>query len=71
MTALNLQMIANAGGTVIVSASNYTALNLQTIANAGKAKGANLIVKDANKLTALNCQTIASANPGHVTFDFT
>lgn len=71
MTALNLQMIASAGGTVEVNAANYTALNLQMIANAGKNKGAELIVKNANKLTALNCQMIASANPGHVHFDFT
>lgn len=71
LTASNLQLIVGAGGSVIVSATNYTATNLQLIANAGKAKGTNLIIKDANKLTASNCQLIATANPGHVYFDFT
>ena len=71
MTVLNLQSIASYGGSVIVSAANYSVLNLQSIAMTGKAKGVDLIIKDANKLTVLNCHTIASANPGYVTFDFT
>jgi len=71
MTTSNLQLIASSGGSVIVSATNYTTSNLQLIANSGKAKGANLLIKDANKLTTSNCQLIASANPGHVYFDFT
>lgn len=70
-TTLNIQTIANAGGSIIISATKYTPLNLQTIANACKSKGSKLIVKDADKLTTLNCQTIASTNPGNVFFDFT
>lgn len=70
ITSASLQLIASSGGSVIVSATNYTASNLQLIAHSGKAKGANLVIKDANKLTASSCQLIASANPGHVYFDF-
>ena len=71
ITSSSLQLIAGSGGSVIVSATDYTSSSLQLIANAGKAKGANLIIRDANKLTSSSCQLIASANPGHVFFDFT
>lgn len=71
ITSLSLQAIASAGGSVIVSAADFTVISLKAIASAGKTNGVELIVKDANKLTSLNCKSIASANPGHVTFDFT
>lgn len=70
-TTSNLQAIANAGGSVIVSATKYTTSSLQSIANACKSGGSNLIIRDADKLITSSCQAIASANPGHVYFDFT
>ena len=71
MNVVNLQSIASAGGTVVVSASNFNVVNLQSIATAGVKSGAKLIIKDAIKLNAINCQSIASCHPGYVIFDFT
>lgn len=68
-TSFDLKTIAQAGGNIVVSATQYTAFDLKTVA-AALIKGASLTVKDADKFTAFDCKTIASAAPGQVTFDF-
>lgn len=70
MSSLDLQMIARAGGNIIVDAKPYTALDLKMVASAGKDTNATLTILGAGKFTSLDCQMIAKANPGYVTFNF-
>lgn len=68
-SALDLKMIAQAGGHLVVESTSYSALDLKMVANA-LASGATLTVKKADKFSALDCKMIASAAPGRVIFDF-
>ena len=68
-SSLDLKMIAQAGGNIIVAATPYSALDLKMVATA-LTPGATLTVKNADKFSALDCKLIASAAPGRVVFDF-
>ena len=68
-SSLDLKMIAQAGGNLIVVADGYSALELKMVA-AALLPGATLTVKNANKFSALDCKMIASAAPARVVFDF-
>lgn len=68
-TSLDLKMIAQAGGNIVVTATPYSALDLKLVA-AALTPGATLTVKGADKFSALDCKLIASAAPGRVVFDF-
>ncbi len=68
-SALDLKMIAQAGGNLVVESTPYSALDLKMVAYA-LASGATLTVKKADKFSALDCKMIASAAPGRVIFDF-
>jgi hypothetical protein len=70
MKSLDLRNIAEAGGNIIISASEFTKLDLSNIASSGAHKKSKLTIKNAEKLSVLDCRNIASANPGNVTFDF-
>lgn len=70
MSSLDLQMIARAGGNIIVDAKPFTALDLRMVAAAGKQSGSSLSILGAGKFSSLDCQMIAKANPGRVTFNF-
>ena len=68
-SALDLKMIAQAGGNLVVESTPYSALDLKMVAYA-LASGATLTVKRADKFSALDCKMIAFAAPGRVIFDF-
>lgn len=68
-TALDLKMIAQAGGHLVVDATPYSALDLMMVAK-GLTSGATLTVKEADKFSALDCRMVANAAPGCVIFDF-
>lgn len=68
-TSLDLKIIAQAGGNIVVTAAPYSALDLKIVA-AALVPGASLTVKSADKFSALDCKLIASAAPGRVVFDF-
>ena len=68
-TSLDLKMIAQAGGNIVVAATPYSALDRKLVA-AALTPGATLTVKGADKFSALDCKLIASAAPGRVVFDF-
>lgn len=68
-TSMDLKMIAQAGGNIVVTATPYSALDLKMVA-AALTLGATLTVKSADKFSALDCKLIASAAPGRVVFDF-
>lgn len=70
MSSLDLQLIAKAGGNIVVDAKPFSALDLQLVAKAGKETNSTLIIHGAGKFSSLDCQLIAKANPGHVTFNF-
>jgi len=70
MDILYLQGIAQAGGSIDISATKLDFLSLQTVAIAGKTGGAQLIIRDAIRLSSLEAKAIASKNPGKVTFVF-
>ena len=67
--SLDLKMIAQAGGNIVVSATPYSALDLKMVA-AALISGATLTIKNADKFSALDCKMIAAAAPKHVVFDF-
>jgi hypothetical protein len=70
MSSSDLQMIARAGGNIIVDAKPFMASDLYLVAAAGKQSGSTLTILGAGKFLASDCQMIARANPGRVTFNF-
>lgn len=70
MSSLDLQLIAKAGGNIVVDAKEFTSLDLQLVAKAGKQSDSTLTILGAGKFSSLECQLIAKANPGRVTFNF-
>lgn len=68
-TSLDLKIIAQAGGNIVVDAAPYTSLDLKIVASA-LVKGGSLTIKNADKFSSLDCKVIASAAPGQVYFDF-
>lgn len=70
MSSSDLQMIARAGGNIVIDATPFTTSDLYLVAAAGKQTGSSLTILGAGKFFASDCQMIARANPGHVTFHF-
>lgn len=66
-SALELQGIARAGGSLEVDGGGYSGLELQGVARA-LAPGAKLIVGNSSSHSALTLQGIARAKPGQVEF---
>lgn len=71
MTVLDIKSICSLGGSVIVSANDFTPLDLKGIALIAKSSGAKIIIKNASRLSSLSCRGIvATVGQGVVTFDF-
>lgn len=66
-SALELQSIARAGGSLEVDATNYSSLELQSVARA-LTPGAILKVFGSDRMSALELQAIARAKAGQVVF---
>ena len=72
MTVSEIQSIVFTGGSVILSAKNFTAADLQHFAFIAKSHGAKITIKHATILTTSQCKSIAFSGGGQgvVTFDF-
>lgn len=72
MTTLELKSILSYGGSIVVSAKDYSSLELRSLAMEAKANNAKLYIKQADLLPTLSCKGIAmSGGKGNVIFDFT
>lgn len=69
-TFSQLKEIAFTGGSIVLSAEDYTTSQIKEVVFAGKSKGCTVTIRNANKFTTTQCKEIAFVNPGHVTFDF-
>jgi hypothetical protein len=67
-TTLDLQLIGNSGGGMIIDSRGKTTLDLQQIA--ASAKG-TVVIRHASTKSTLDCQQIAASGQGRVVFDFT
>lgn len=71
MTSLEIKNICSLGGSVIISANDFTPLELKGFALVAKSSGAKVIIRNASKLSSLTCRGIVAAvGLGVVTFDF-
>lgn len=68
-STMELQLIAKAGGSLIISAKSISTMELQLIARS--LVSGKLTLKDADSISTMELQLIARANPGNVIFDFT
>jgi hypothetical protein len=66
-SAIELQGIARAGGSLKVDGSQFSAIELQGIARA-LTERAHLVVANSDRLSAIELQGIARAKPGQVSF---
>lgn len=69
MTVLQLTSLAKTGGSLNISAKEYTTLQLQSIAKSLE-YGAKLYLRDSKALTVLAMQSISKCKPGSVIFLF-
>lgn len=71
MTTLELRSILSYGGSIVVSAKDFSSLELRSLAMETKANNAKLYIKRADALSPLVCKGIAmSGGKGNVIFDF-
>ncbi|WP_308008619.1 hypothetical protein [uncultured Fusobacterium sp.] len=69
MKAFDLQQIVRAGGSIKVSANDFSVFDLQQIAKV-LVSNAKLCITDCNKISAFDLQQIAKVRPGQVIFEF-
>lgn len=69
----DIKSIVFTGGSVVISACDYTISDLKSIVFVAKSHNAKIIIKNADKLTTNDCKSIAFSNGGcgNVFFDFT